>query len=216
MALNTLQIKNAEIRQKDCWLSDEKGLRLLVKASGAKYWRMKYRFNRKQKTLALGVYPDVGLKEARLARDRARLKIAEGIDPNLEKKEAKRQKLLSDGLLFSIVAEEWWNNQKGTWTEDHAKRVWIRLRDNSFKELDIKPIDQIQPQDVLFVIREIETRGALDVAARVLQDVQRVFRYAVQTGKLTFNPANDLTGVLKARKTQHRASLPIDELGILT
>jgi len=170
MPLTTLHIKHAEIRSKDYWLSDEKGLRLLVKASGAKYWRLKYRFTGKQKTLALGVYPDVSLKAARLARDRARLKLAEGIDPGEAKQHAKHR-LNPNDLLFAVVAEDWWHNQKGTWTTDHANRVWVRLRDNSFRWLNKKPMDQIQPRDILQVVRRVEERGALDVASRVLQDV---------------------------------------------
>lgn len=213
MALTALQIKNLEIQDKDYWLSDEKGLRLLVKRNGAKYWRLKYRFQGKQKTLALGVYPDVSLKDARLARDESRLKIAKGIDPSNERKEEKRNQLIANGFVFSVLAKEWWENQKGTWTEDHANRVWTRLKDNSFNSLDSIPLESIKPQDVLAVIRAIEKRGALDVASRVLQDIRRVFSFAIQSGKLTFNPATDLSGVLKARKSQRRASLPNNRLG---
>ena len=81
MVLKSLAIKQLQSKDKDYWVSDEKGLRLLVKASGAKYWRLKYRFAGKQKSLVLGVYPDVSLKDARLARDRIKLQIAEGVDP---------------------------------------------------------------------------------------------------------------------------------------
>lgn len=213
MTLTAIQVKNLEIKEKDYWISDEKGLRLLVRPSGSKCWRFKYRFNGKQKTLALGMYPDISLKDARLARDESRLKVAKGIDPSAAKKEEKRLQLLADGLLFSAVAQEWWENQKGTWTEDHANRVWTRLEKNSFKLMDAQSIDLIKPQDILTVIRAIEARGALDVASRVLQDIRRVYSYGVQTGKITFNPAIDLSGVLKARITQHRASLPNDKLG---
>ncbi len=213
MPLTNLQIKNISPRSKDFWLSDEKGLRLLIKANGSLYWRMKYRFHGKQKTLAIGIYPEVGLKEARLAREKARLQLAEGIDPNEEKQRIKREEALDGGEVFSDLAKQWWEHQKGTWVEGHALRVWNRLETNCFSELDKRPIDKIRPQDILLTIRKIEERDALDVAARTLQDVRRVFRYGVQTGVLTNNPAGDLTGVLKARQSQHRASLPIAELG---
>lgn len=213
MALTNFQLKNIQPKEKDYFISDEKGLRLLVKPSGAMYWRLKYRFSQKQKTLAIGVYPEVGLKEARDARDEARRKIAEGFDPGLEKQEYKRHQLLREGDRFSILAEDWWEQQKGAWKEHYAERVWIRLRDNSFKELDKKPYNQIVPQDIIYVVRIVESREALDVASRVLMDIKRVFRYGVQMGKLESNPASELSGILKARKTYHRPSMPNDQLG---
>ena len=87
------------------------------------------------------------------------------------------------------------------------------MQSNTFSDLDRQSIESIRPHDVLNVIRKIESRGALDVAARCLQDVRRVFRYGVQTGQLRHNPASDLSGVVKTYQSQHRASLPIDELG---
>lgn len=211
MSLTALQIKNLIAQPKDYWMSDEKGLRLLVKANGSKYWRMKYRFDGKQKTLALGIYPDVSLKDARIARDRARLQLVENIDPN-QAKQALRDK---DKAFFSALALEWWNQYKETWTKEHANRVWKRLEDNAFSILDKKSIEKIKPPDILQALRVIETRNALEVASRVLQDIKRVFRYGVQTGKLQTNPASELTGVLKVRKVTHRASLPNKELGQL-
>lgn len=213
MPLNALQVKRAEPQSKDYWLADERGLRLLVKPNGAKYWRMKYRYAGKQKTLALGTYPEVSLKDARLARDKAKLLLADNLDPVQERQAAKAKAELEAGLKFSTVALEWWTNQKGTWTDDHANRVWIRLKDNCFRQMDAKGMEQIRPQEVMAVIRKIEERGALDVASRVLQDIRRVYSFGIQMGHLTFNPALDLTGVLKARKPQHRASLPPEELG---
>ena len=99
---------------------------------------MSYRFNGKQKTLALGVYPDISLKEARLKRDKARLQVSEGIDPSELKKSDKRQKEHGDESKFSTLVLEWWQNQQNRWVEHHAQRVWQRLRDNSFSELDKK------------------------------------------------------------------------------
>ena len=114
MPLTTLQIKKIQPRSADYWVSDEKGLRLLIKPSGAKYWRMKYRFHGKQKTLSLGVFPEVGLKEARIARDKARIQISEGIDPSEDKKRLKRQEMLEGNEAFSTLAKEWFEQQKGT------------------------------------------------------------------------------------------------------
>ncbi len=213
MPLTTLEIKKSLPRTSDTWLSDEKGLRLLIKPNGSRYWRMKYRFEGKQKTLALGVFPDVSLKEARLTRDQARIRLAEGIDPNQEKQRLKREKSLEGGEAFSTLAKEWFEHQKGTWDKRHSQRLWSRLKVNSFDELDRRPLHKIRPQDILQTIRKIEERDALDVATRTLQDIRRVFRYGVQVGKLTHNPASDVTGVVKLRQSKHRASLPNEELG---
>lgn len=214
MSLTDIQVKSAETPNKDLWLSDEKGLRLLIKPNGSKYWRLKYRFHGKQKTLAIGVYPEVSLKAARLAVVDARFLLREGRDPCLEKKRKKQQARLGVESSFSALAKEWWEHQKGTWTETHASRVWIRLKDNSFKVLGNQPITDITPQDIIVVMRNIESRNALDVAHRVLQDIRRVCRYAIQTGRLIHNPAIELTNVLKSHKTSHIASLPREELSM--
>lgn len=135
-----------------------------------------------------------------------------GTDPSFSRKQKKRSSAAEQGNSFATVAREWWLHQKGTWTEDHANRVWTRLNDNTASALGGRPIVGIGPQDIIPVIREIENRDALDVSQRVLQDIRRVCRYTVQTGRLTVNPAADLTGVLRARKSAHRASLPREEL----
>ena len=210
-----LQIRNLKPDEKDAWYSlvNGKGLRLLLKPNGQKYWRLKYRFGGKQKTLALGVYPDISMKDARRLVNEAKSLIQEGIDPSLERKAKKRQNILNAGNLFESIAEEWWQHQKGTWTDDHANRVWLRLKDNTFHTLGSRVITELTPKDVIAVIRKIEQRGALDVAQRVLQDIRRVCRYAVQTGRLASNPISEVTAeVLKARSSEHRPSLPREQL----
>ncbi len=195
-------------------MSDEKGLRLLIKPNGSKYWRLKYRFMGKQKTLALGVYPTVSLKEAREKVLDAKRLLSKGVDPSLERKQEKQQARLSAEQSFSALAREWWEHHSGGLSENHAARIWSRLKTNSFQLLGERPIADILPGDVITVIRQVESRGAMDVAKRVLQDIRRVCAYAVQTGRLTHNPASELSGVLKATKSRHRASLPREELPI--
>jgi len=213
MPLTDLKIKRIVSQSKDLWLTDEKGLRLLVKPNGAKYWRLKYRFAGKQKTLAIGVYPDVGLKMARDEREKARLQLKQGIDPSVVKKENKYSSFMSDTNTFSILAKQWWEHEKGVWVKKHAKRVWTRLEVNSFKILDSKPIDQIVTKDILDVIKDIENRGALDVARRVLQDIRRVFSYAVRRDFIKYNPASDLSGIVKNYQRKHKPSMKNEELG---
>ena len=212
MALTDAAIKQALSKESDYWLTDSRGLRLLVKTNGAKYWRLKYRFDGKQKTLALGVYPVVSLKAVREEVTAAKKLLDQGIDPSQNKKHERQKEVLKDGTLFSLLAKEWWDHQKGTWTADHANRIWGRLEADVFPYIGLMPIAKVTPQNVIAIARRIESRDALDIAARVLQDVRRVCRYAVQSGRLIVNPAVELSDILKGRKEEHRPSLPREEL----
>jgi integrase len=210
--LTDASIKQAMIKEKQYKLSDGGGLYLLIKPNGTKCWRFDYRFAGKRKTLALGTYPLIGLKSARSKFLEAKTKLAENKDPAKEKQREKRRVVVHQESLFSMLAEEWWNHQKGTWKDYHANRVWGRIKDDVLPQLGQRSITEITPQDIIAVVRKIEDRGALDVAARVLQDIGRICRYAVQTGRLVNNPATDLKGILKGRKSSHRDSLPREEL----
>lgn len=210
--LTDLQIRQASPKDKDYWLDDGGALRLLVKSNGTKCWRYNYRFNGKQKTLSIGIYPDVSLTNARELRHEAKNDLKVGVDPSQKKQAIKREMTQASQLTFEVLAKEWWEHQKGTWTDDHSNRVWVRLRDNSFPLIGKRDIGDITSQDVIYVVRQVENRGALDVAQRLLQDIRRVCRFAVQTGRLLHNPAVDLSNILKPRKTEHRASLPRAEL----
>ena len=202
--LTDKQVKSFQPTSKDQWHSDGNGLRLLVKSNGSKYWRMNYRYHNKQKTLAIGVYPDISLKAARTERDKVRLKLLDGIDPASERKATKRKQLFGEAEKFSTLATEWLENKKGDWTDKHAQVIESRLIKDCYPYLDVKPVTDIQTVDVLHVIKAIEARGALDVASRVLQSVTQIFRYGVQTSLLQYNPATELQGVVKSFKSKHR------------
>lgn len=209
MPLSALHAKTALPREKDYKLADGAGMYLLVKAGGAKYWRMDYRFRGKRKTLAFGVYPEVSLREARERRREARALLRYGQDPGEVRKEKKRAQANRD---FEHVARQWWEHNGGAWSEKHAARVLKRLEDNAFRDLGHLTIDEITPMHVIATVRKIEARGALDVANRVKQSIAAVCRFAVQRGIALHNPAGDLNGLVRQRKIQHRASLPREEL----
>jgi len=213
-ALNKLTDKSLRTnpREKPFKLSDGGGLFLLVQPDGRRYWRLAYRFDGKQKLLALGVYPEVTLAEARLHRDEARKLLAADTDPGEVKKQSKRARHLGEVNAFEAIALEWWDHQRGTWSDDHARRVRESLEREVFPCFGSKAISTIQAPEVLDAIRAVERRGALDVASRLLQRVVSVFRYAIQTGRATYNPAADLSGTLKVRKVEHQPSLPRAEL----
>ena len=125
MPLNDIKCKNIKSTDKTFKVSDEKGLYLEVNPSGAKYWRLKYRFAGKEKKLALGVYPEISLKEAREKRDDARKQIQEGVDPSQEKKLAKLTRLINADNSFENVAREWHDKQQARYTPKHYKAVLI-------------------------------------------------------------------------------------------
>ena len=209
MPLVDSQIKQTKPRPSDFKMADGGGMYLLVKKSGQKYWRMDYRFRGKRKTLALGVYPDIGLKDAREKRRLAKIQLEKDQDPNEIRKERKRARQEN---TFEDVARQWWEHNKGTWSSDHADRVLKRLEDNAFKDLGYLSIDEITPKQVIAVVRKIDSRGALDVANRVKQGISASCRFAVQRGMASHNPAGDLDGIVRQRKVQHRPSLPREQL----
>ena len=211
MPLVNTQIVNAQSSDKDYKLSDGGGMYLLVKKNGHKYWRIDYRFRGKRKTLSLGVWPEISLKAARDKRGAVKQLLGQDTDPSEARKEEKRKQ---DITSFADVARQWWEHQYQTWTEDHANRVWKRLKDDSFPDIGQLSIDEITPKKVIAAVKKVEARDALDVANRLKQHISAVCRYAVQQGIATHNPAAELAGIVKQRSVTHRASLPREELGL--
>jgi len=210
--LTDLAIQNEKPTDKPFKISDGGGLHLLVQPDGGRYWRLAYRFAGKQKTLALGVYPAVTLKAARKKAADARALLEAGADPAVERKTSKAVKRLNADNTFEAIGREWWENKRGEWVDHHAERVIGYLAKDVFPALGSSPIVEITPPQLLDVIRRVERRGALDVASRELQFCTSIFRFAIQTGRATINPAAELSGALKSRKPQHRPSLKITDL----
>lgn len=187
-------------------LSDGGGLTLYIQPTGAKWWRLHYRFNGKQKTISLGVYPDVSLQQARARRDDAKKMLANGIDPSEARKDAKAKAKLATQSTFEAVAVEWnqlHNKQK---SERHQKRVTRWLEAYLFPKLGKKPVNSITAPQVLDVTELLQKQGKLETAHRVIQTAGQVFRYAIQKGLATNNPAPDLKGALPPPAVKHMAA----------
>lgn len=211
--LTDTKIRLAKPAEKPYKLFDGGGLFLMVKPGGSKLWRLKYRFGGKEKLLALGSY-DKGhsLKKAREERDKARDQLLEGIDPGGAKKQeivAKREQVEN---TFRAIALEWAENYGARWTQNHRKRVVDSLEADAFPFIGDHLVQEITPPMILELVRAVESRNALDVASRVLQRTTAVFRYAIQTGRATYNPAAEMKGVLKTRRVEHRAAISQAEL----
>ena len=207
MPLNTLRAKQAKSKEKDYKIGDEKGLYLLVKKSGAKYWRMKYRLAGKEKLLALGVFPDISLKEARERRDEARKLLEENIDPSQAKRKNKASIENVTQSIFKIVANEWYDKQNSQWSDSHSKRVKAALERDLYPSLGNSPIHSITPIDVLDCLKIVEARGAIETAHRVKQIAGQVFRYAVNIGIAEHDPTSNLKKVLATPKKNHLATI---------
>ncbi len=193
-------------------LSDGEGLFLWVMPNGKKYWRVKYSFLKKPKEYAIGVYPEVTLKEARHEKYKARKLLAEGKDPLEERKREKLEFERNAENTFKIVALEWYENRKDRWRPRYADEVIKRLQDDIFPEIGDHPIRDIEPPLLLEVIRKIERRGAYDLAKRQLQKCGEIFRYGIATGRCIRDPSNDIKDALKPIKKTHFAALDVREL----
>ncbi len=203
MALTDPKIKQAKAKDKDYKLSDEKGLFLLVKKTGAKYWRMKYRFAGKEKLMAFGVYPDVTLKEARAHGEEARKQLRAGIDPNAAKK-AEKQK---ENNSFELVAREWYAKKKPHWSESHCVRVLRGLENDLLPSLGDMPIDIISASDLLTALRKIEAREAFESARKVKQIAGQIFRYGIATARCKHDISADLREALQQPVVKHFAAI---------
>ncbi|AKZ26091.1 integrase [Ralstonia solanacearum] len=206
MALTDTAIRNAKPADKPIKLFDGGGLFLHVTPAGQRYWRLKYRFAGKEKLLAIGVYPEVGLKEARDRREEAKRLLGEGVDPSVERKVRKVATVERAANSFEAVAREWHAKYAPGWSESNTKKVLARLENDVFPWLGGRPIAELKAPELLAVCRRVESRGALDTAHRVLQTCGQIFRYAVATGRAERDPSGDLRGALPPAKGKHYAA----------
>jgi len=207
MPLTDTAIRKAKSGEKTKKLFDGGGLYLEVAPNGGKWWRLKYRFGKKEKRLSLGVYPDISLKEARERREEARKLLANETDPSENRQAGKASREERAANSFEVVAREWVTRQLPNWSANHADRLIRRLERDIFPWIGGKPIADITPPQLLGVVRKIEERGALETAHRALSNCGQVLRYAVATGRAKRGITYDLRGALPAVKSAHFASV---------
>jgi integrase len=207
MALTDVAVRNAKPRDRDYKLADSGGLYLLVTPVGGKLWRLKYRVSGKEKKLAFGRYPEVGLIAARKRRDEARELIAAGADPSREKQLAKHKARASAADTFGEIAQEYIDKRRreglSPSTADKAE-YYVSRMGSAIARL---PISEIGAPDLLAVLRRIEAKGNFETARRVLQLAGRIFRYAVATARLTSDPSRDLRGAITAPQPKHYGAI---------
>ncbi|MBI1347068.1 tyrosine-type recombinase/integrase [bacterium] len=211
-SLSDATVRNAKPKSKPYKIADGEGLFLLVLASGAKYWRLKYFFGGKEKLLALGVYPEISLTEARERRSQARKMLAHGNDPGELKKESKRQETIKASNSFEAIAREWLDKRNHHLSESTREVKLRRLEAYVLPKIGAKPIADISAAEVLEMLRILERRGTLDVARRVMQITGQVFMFAIATGRAERNPVPDLRGAIQTPTVGHYAYLKENEL----
>jgi hypothetical protein len=207
MPLTDRAAASAKPKEKDYKLSDGKGLYLLVKKTGPKYWRMKYRFLGKEKILALGVYPEISLKQARIDCDEARKRLADNIDPSAEKKARKVTQQTQALNNFEALGREWFAKKMTDKSQTHQDRTWRLLEKDLFPKLGGLAILSIDASTLLDALRKIEARGAIETARRAKNVAGQVLRYAIASGRAERDPSADLRGALATAKTKHFAAI---------
>ncbi len=212
MPLTDAAVRAAKPRDKAYKLADGQGMYLHVAPNGAKYWRMKYRVDGKERVHAIGVYPAVSLLAARKARDGIKEQMRAGLDPSHEKRRVKLEAGLRCMNSFEAIAREWHEAKCQTWKSSYADGVISLLEKELFPALGARPIAEITAPELLGVLRKIEARGALEMSKKSMQLAGQIFRFGIATGRAERDPTPDLKGALKTRKVKHMARITEAEL----
>ena len=178
MTLTTLEVKNAKPASRNYKLTDSRGLYLLVTVAGAKSWRFKYHYGRKEKMLTFGRYPDVGLVAARERADNARRLLREGKDPGFEAQRIKRAQIDAAEATFRKLAEMWLKGHAPLWSTANAVRVRNRIERDLYPQFGNMPIGNIDSVMILRALRKIEARGSIETAKRVRGYIYAIFKRA--------------------------------------
>lgn len=187
--------------------ADGGGLYLEVTAAGGRYWRLKYRHGGKEKRLAFGVYPTVSLKEAREKREAAKQALGRGNDPGEARKAEKARVAVEAANSFKAVALEWHKANAKRWAEITATKTMKHLEADVFPAIGNRPVSAVTAPELLAMLRKVESRGAGYTATRLREFCGQIFRYAIATGKATYNPAGDLVRAIVAPEVKHRPAL---------
>jgi len=205
--LTEVELKSLEPREKVYKRADEKGLYIRVAPTGAKYWRLKYYMgDGKERHLALGVYPEVPLKEAREQREDARHLIRSGIDPSEDRKRKNAARKFDAENSFGHIADQWYSKNSKKWGVSHRTRT-ERILNKDLAGIRTQPITAIDAPELLKQLRRIESRGALETARRARQIISQVYRFAIAAGLPVHDIARDLVDALEAPIRQHRAAI---------
>jgi integrase len=212
MSLTDSTIKAAKSKDKPFKLSDAHGLYLLINPSGSKLWQWKYRVGGKEKKLAIGAYPTIGLQQARQRRDNAREQLANGIDPSVERK-ATKHALVAVELTFEALAREWYAYNAPRWAETTRYKANLYLENDIISGIGSRPVKAINRPELVTLVRSVEARGTLNAASKIRQWLHQIFRYGLAKGVVDANPATDLDVLAApAKPPRHHPHISFAEL----
>lgn len=212
--LTNNEILKAKPREKDFTLHDGDGLFLLVKTSGKKLWRFRYQrpVSGSRTNLSLGSYPALTLAAARQIRDQHLTTLAQGMDPQQQQEQASEQRLIELDSIFSTVAANWFQLKSKSVTEDYAKDIWRSLDKDVFPAIGLIPVQEIKARTIVEALEPIKARGALETVRRLVQRVNEIMIYAVNTGLIDANPASGVGMAFEKPKKQNMPTLRPEEL----
>ena len=212
--LTNNEILKAKPREKDFTLHDGDGLFLLVKTSGKKLWRFRYQrpVSGSRTNLSLGSYPALTLAAARQIRDQHLTTLAQGMDPQQQQEQASEQRLIELDSIFSTVAANWFQLKSKSVTEDYAKDIWRSLDKDVFPAIGSIPVQEIKARTIVEALEPIKARGALETVRRLVQRVNEIMIYAVNTGLIDANPASGVGMAFEKPKKQNMPTLRPEEL----
>lgn len=209
MSLNDAKIRSLKPSAKPFKVSDSHGLYLLVNPGGSRLWYLKYRINGKESRLGLGAYPDVSLGYARQQRDGIRKLLTQNINPSQQRIAEKAAR--SPEKTFKHVALSWHKSNR-TWSENHASRLLASMNNHIFPVIGHLPVAELKPRHFIDLLKGIEQKGLLEVAARTRQHMSNIMRHAVHQGMIESNPASNLEGIIAAPVKRHYPALPLERL----
>lgn len=204
--LTIKQIDAARPKDKPYRLLDSNGLYLYVPVSGKKVWQLRYKIDGKEKVLTVGKYPLMSLQEARDKAWLARKDVSVGVDP------VKAKKLSTKDNSFGTIYQEWYEHKKQVWSEGYGEELARMFRDDILPMIGGMEIHEIEPMQILDVIRRFEERGAMERANKARRRCGEVFRYAIVTGRAKYNPAPDLADAMKGYRKKNYPFLPSDQI----
>lgn len=210
--LTVKQIDVARPAEKSYRLADAGGLFLFVPPSGKKVWRMRYRFDGKEKTLVIGPYPEISLTEARAKQSEAKMKLLAGVDPAGQKQAIKKKEKEAATDSFGDIFREWHAHKSKVWSKGYADEMMSMFTDDILPVIGHMKMEEVEPMVLLKVIRLFEDRGAMERADKARRRCGEVFSYAIVTGRAKYNPSRDLAGAMRGYRKKNYPFLPMHRI----
>ncbi|HAK3593321.1 TPA: tyrosine-type recombinase/integrase [Salmonella enterica] len=210
--LTVKQIDAAKPAEKSYRLADSGGLFLFVPPSGKKVWRMRYRFDGREKTLVIGPYPQISLTEARAKQSDAKMKLLAGVDPSEQKQAIKKKEKEAVADSFGDIFREWHSHKSKVWSKGYADEMMSMFTDDILPIIGHLKMEEVEPMVLLKVIRLFEDRGAMERADKARRRCGEVFSYAIVTGRAKYNPSRDLAGAIRGYRKQNYPFLPMHRI----